>query len=192
MLRSRKVEFVTVLHQISDAAFVDKISWTGAFKQAGLMSDQKHHRLTLSPPAVKSQFLSQCQAFQRFVRSSHILVNWIVNNFWSTQSIFNQFSVFLKTLNVLCVCLQYKHPRSKIRVIRSDKPVTWVFPVKSQKCDFGAEPRCRLIVTSTGQGLNLYVHPVRQFLTDFCTIFTFQMANNYLLLPHPMGCTSNV
>jgi hypothetical protein len=45
-------------------------------------------------------------------------------NFWSTESIFNQFSVFLKTLNALCVCLQYKHPRSIKWVIWSDKPVT--------------------------------------------------------------------
>jgi hypothetical protein len=43
-------------------------------------------------------------------------------NFWSTESIFNQFSVFFKTLNAPCVCLQYKHPRSMKRVIRSDKP----------------------------------------------------------------------
>jgi hypothetical protein len=45
-------------------------------------------------------------------------------NFWSTESIFNQFSVFLKTLNALCICLQYKHPTSMKRVIKSDKPVT--------------------------------------------------------------------
>jgi hypothetical protein len=90
--------------------------------------------LTLSPPAVKTQCLSQCQAFQRLVRSSHTLVNWILNNFRSTESIFNHFSVFLKILNALCVCLQYKHPRSMKRVIRSDKPITSVFPVKSQNC----------------------------------------------------------
>jgi hypothetical protein len=46
------------------------------------------------------------------VRSSHTLVNWNVNNVWSTESIFNQFSVILRTVNALCVCLQYKHPRS--------------------------------------------------------------------------------
>jgi hypothetical protein len=109
--------------------------------------------LTLSPPAVKTQHFSQCQASQHLVRSSHILVNWILNNFRSTELIFNQFSVFLKTLNALCVYLQYKHHRSMKRVIRSDKPITSVFPVKSQKCDFGAEPRCRLIVTSAGKGL---------------------------------------
>jgi hypothetical protein len=40
------------------------------------------------------------------------------------------------------------------RVIRSDKPITLVFPVKLQKCDFGAEPRCRLFATSAGKGLN--------------------------------------
>jgi hypothetical protein len=102
--------------------------------------------LTLSLPAVKTQWLSQCQAFRRLVRSSHTVVNWILNNFWSTESIFNQFSEFLKTLNALCVCLQYKHPRSMKRIIRSDKPITSVFPVKSPKCDFGSEPRCRLLV----------------------------------------------
>jgi hypothetical protein len=48
-------------------------------------------------------------------------------NFWSTKSIFNQFSVFVKTLNALCVCLQYKHLRSMKRVIRSNKPVTLLF-----------------------------------------------------------------
>jgi hypothetical protein len=110
--------------------------------------------LTLQPPAVKTQCLSQCQAFQRLVRSSHTLFNWILNNFWSTTSIFNQFSVFLKILNALCVCLQYKHPRSIKRVIRSDKPLASVFLVKSQKCDFGAEPRFSLFATSAGKGLN--------------------------------------
>jgi hypothetical protein len=98
-----------------------------------LLFNNIRRALTLSPPAVKTQCLSQCQAFQRFVRSSHTLVNWILNNFWSTESILNQFSVFLKTSNALCVCLQYKHPRSVKSVIRTDKPITLVFPVKSQK-----------------------------------------------------------
>jgi hypothetical protein len=31
--------------------------------------------------------------------------------------------------------------------------VSSVFPVKSQKCDFGAEPRWRLFATSAGKGL---------------------------------------
>jgi hypothetical protein len=43
-----------------------------------------HTFLTLSPPAVKTQWLSQCQAFQRLVRSSHTLVNW-------TFDLLNQF-----------------------------------------------------------------------------------------------------
>jgi hypothetical protein len=30
-----------------------------------------------------------------------------------------------------------------------------VFPVKSQKCDFGAELRCRIIATSAGKGLRI-------------------------------------
>jgi hypothetical protein len=46
-------------------------------------------------------------------------------------------------------------PRSIKRVIRSDKPITSVFPVKSQKCDFGAERRCRLFATSAGPGKGL-------------------------------------
>jgi hypothetical protein len=109
--------------------------------------------LTLSLPAVQTQWFSQYQTFQRLVRSSHTLANWILNNFWPTESIFNHFSVFLKTLNALCVCLHYKHPRSMKRVIRSDKQITSVFHVKSQKCDFGAEPRCRLFATSAGKEL---------------------------------------
>jgi hypothetical protein len=76
-------------------------------------------------------------------------------NFWFTESIFNQFSVFLKTLNALCVWLQYKHPRSVERVIRSDKPVTLILLFWSHKCDFGAEPRSRIIATSAVKGLKV-------------------------------------
>jgi hypothetical protein len=79
-------------------------------------------------------------------------------NFWSTESIFNQLnSVFLKTLNALCVCLQYKHPRSMKRVIRSNKPVTLLLLFWSHKCDFGAEPRSRIIATSAVKGLSFYI-----------------------------------
>jgi hypothetical protein len=39
------------------------------------------------------------------------------------------------------------------RVIKSDKPITSVFHVKLQKCDFGVEPRCRLFATLAGKGL---------------------------------------
>jgi hypothetical protein len=105
---------------------------------------------TLSLKTVKTQCLSQCQAVQRLVRSSHILIISILINVWSTESIFNQFSVFLKTWNALCVCLAYEHPRSIERVIRSAKSIT---SVKSQKCDFGAEPRFRLYATSAEKGL---------------------------------------
>jgi hypothetical protein len=42
--------------------------------------------LTLSPPAVKTQRVSQCQAFKSLVRSSHTLVNW-------TFDILNRFSI---------------------------------------------------------------------------------------------------
>jgi hypothetical protein len=54
--------------------------------------------MTLSVPGVPA-------SCEKFPLSSQL-------NFWTTESIFNQFSVFLKTLNALCVCLQYKHPRS--------------------------------------------------------------------------------
>jgi hypothetical protein len=74
-------------------------------------------------------------------------------NFWSTEPIFNQFSVFLKTLNALCVCLQYKHPRSMKIVIRSDKPVTLLLLLWLHKCNIGAEPRSRIIATSAVKGL---------------------------------------
>jgi hypothetical protein len=57
--------------------------------------------------------------------------------------------VFLKTLNALCVCLQYEHPRSMKRVIRSDKPVTLLLLFWSHKCDVGAEPRSRIIATGS-------------------------------------------
>jgi hypothetical protein len=49
--------------------------------------------------------------------------------------------------------LQYKHPRSVERVIRSDKPVTLLLLLWSPKCDFGAEPRSRIIATSAVKGL---------------------------------------
>jgi hypothetical protein len=71
--------------------------------------------LTLSPPAVKTQCLSQCQAFQCLVRSSHTLVNWILNNFWSTESI-DFHSVECVFENIECplhlFAIQYKHSRS--------------------------------------------------------------------------------
>jgi hypothetical protein len=77
--------------------------------------------LTLSQLPVKTQCLSQCYAFQRLVISIE---------FWSTESIFNQFSVFSKTkFNALCVCLQYEQPRSIKIDIRSGKPITLVFSV---------------------------------------------------------------
>jgi hypothetical protein len=52
--------------------------------------------MTLSVPGVPAS----CEKFPHFSQL----------NFWSTESIFNQFSVFLKTLNALCVCLQYNTP----------------------------------------------------------------------------------
>jgi hypothetical protein len=64
--------------------------------------------------------------------------------------------VFWNTLNALCVCLQYKHPRSMKRVIRPDKPVTLLLLLWSHKCDFSAEPRSRIIVTSAVKELIKY------------------------------------
>jgi hypothetical protein len=97
--------------------------------------------MTLSVPGIPA-------SCEKFPHSSQL-------NFWSTESIFNQFSVFLKTLNALCVCkcLQYKHPRSIKKVIRSDKPVTLLLLLWSHKCDFDAEPRSRIIATSAVKGL---------------------------------------
>jgi hypothetical protein len=95
--------------------------------------------MTLSVPSVPA-------SCEKFPHSSQL-------NFWSIEWIFDQFSVFLKTLNALCVCLQYKHPRSMKRVIRSDKPVTLLLLLWSHKCDFGAEPRSRIIATSAVKGL---------------------------------------
>jgi hypothetical protein len=80
--------------------------------------------MTLSVPGIPAY----CEKFPHYSQL----------NFWSTESIFNPFSVFLKTLNTLCVCLQYKHPRSIKRVIRSDKPVTLLLLLWLHKCDFGA------------------------------------------------------
>jgi hypothetical protein len=49
--------------------------------------------------------------------------------------------------------LQYKHPRSIKRVIRSGKSVTLILLFWSHKCDFGAEPRSRIIATWAVKGL---------------------------------------
>jgi hypothetical protein len=98
--------------------------------------------MTLSLPGVPA-------SCEKFPHSSQL-------NVWSTESIFNQFSVFLKTLNALCVCLQYKHPGSTKRVIRSDKPVTLLLLFLSHKCDIGAEPRNRIIATSAVKGLRTW------------------------------------
>jgi hypothetical protein len=95
--------------------------------------------MTVSVPGVPA-------SCEKFPHSSQL-------NFWSTESILNQFSVFLKTLNALCVCLQYKHPRSMKRVIRLDKPVTLLLLFWSHKCDFGAEPMSRIIATPAVKGL---------------------------------------
>jgi hypothetical protein len=97
----------------------------------------------------------------------------------------------VKTLNALCVCLQYKHPRSMKRVIRSDKPVTLLPLFWSHKCDFGTEPRSRINATSAVKGLkvhkNLYTQshikiPVSVVCTHLDTIFIrffFSYKNNH-------------
>jgi hypothetical protein len=79
--------------------------------------------------------------------------------------------VFLKTLNALFVCFQYKHPRSMKRVIRSDKPVTVLLLFWSHKCDISAEPRSRIIATSAVKGLNnsLMTVETEKLCIDSCT-----------------------
>jgi hypothetical protein len=59
--------------------------------------------------------------------------------FWITFDLLNRFSISLVCFWTLCVYLQYKHPRSTKRDMRSDKPITSVFPVRSHKCDIGRE-----------------------------------------------------
>jgi hypothetical protein len=113
--------------------------WQSAFNP---FTASCENAMTLSLPGVPG-------SCEKFPHSSRL-------NFWSTESIFNQFSVFLKTLNALCVCLQYKHPRSMKRVIRSDKPVTLLLLLWSHKCDFGAEPRSHIIATSAVKGLKIF------------------------------------
>jgi hypothetical protein len=101
-------------------------------------------RLTLSPPAVKTQCLSQCQAFQCHVRSSHTLDNWILNNFLSTKSIFKQFSVCFSTHSMLfaSVC-NINTPGQQVRQANH-----FSFPCQ-------VEFRCRLFATSAEKGLTL-------------------------------------
>jgi hypothetical protein len=114
--------------------------------------------MTLSGPGLPA-------SCKKFPHSSQV-------NFWSTESIFNQFSVFVKTLKALCVCLQYKHLRSMERVIRSDKPLTLFLLLWSHKCDFGAEPRSRIIATSAVKGLRMPAMIIASF-TIHKIIFTF-------------------
>jgi hypothetical protein len=132
-------------------------------------------QLTLSPPAVKTQWLFQCQAFQRREKFPHCSQL----NFWSTELIFNQFSVFLKTLNALYVCLQYKHPRSIKRVIRSDKPITLLLLLWSHKCDFGAGPWSRIIATSAVKGLNKIIVGMPNIHNTMIPTIAKKMACNY-------------
>jgi hypothetical protein len=53
------------------------------------------------------------------------------------------------------------------RVIRSDKPVTLLLLLWSHKCDFGAEPRSRIIATSAVKGL-------KQILDEFQRVWTIE------------------
>jgi hypothetical protein len=119
--------------------FSDKGVWINRNIIINPFTASCENAMTLSGPGIPA-------SCEKFPHSSQL-------NFWSTELIFNQFSVFLKTLNALCVCLHYKHPRSIKRVIRSDKPVTLLLLLWSHKCDFGAEPRSRIIATSAVKGL---------------------------------------
>jgi hypothetical protein len=59
----------------------------------------KCSKLTFSPPAVKTQWVSQCQAFQRLVKSSHTLVNKtfdLLNRFSISLAIFDNIECFLR------------------------------------------------------------------------------------------------
>jgi hypothetical protein len=113
--------------------------------------------MTLSVPGVPA-------SCEKFPHSSEL-------NFWSTEPIFNQFSVFLKPLNALCVCLQYKHARSIKRIIRSGKPVTLLLLLWSHKCDFGAKLKSRIIATSAVKVLNMC------FLSTFKRAEWFTISN---------------
>jgi hypothetical protein len=48
-------------------------------------------------------------------------------------------------------------------VIRSDKAVTLLLLFWSHKCDFGAEPRSRIIATSAVKGFNIFTSENRFF-----------------------------
>jgi hypothetical protein len=142
--------------------------------------------MTLSVPGVPA-------SCEKFPQSSQL-------NFWSTESVFNQFSVFLKTLNALCVCLQYKHPRSMKRVIRSEKPVTLLLLLWSHKCNFSAEPRSRIIATSAVKGLNklkliilvsfLSQYPTSYLVTARNTPFFFFLFIHISITKCPITCTA--
>jgi hypothetical protein len=106
--------------------------------------------LTLSPPAVKTQWLSQCQAFQRLVRSSHTLVNW-------TFDLLNRFLISL-------VCF-WKHWMLFVSVCNLNTPGQWkesLGQTSQSLCSSfsgrrnatGAEPRSRIIATSAVKGLS--------------------------------------
>jgi hypothetical protein len=73
--------------------------------------------------------------------------------------------VFLRTVNALCVCLHNKHPRS---IKESSGQTSQSFQSTPHKCDFGAEPRSRIIVTSAVKGLNNFL---RDYFS-FCEIRT--------------------
>jgi hypothetical protein len=85
------------------------------------------------------------ESCEKFPHSSQL-------NFWSTESIFNQFSVFLKHWMLFASVCNINTPR-QWRVIRSDKPVTLLLLFWSHKCYIGAEPRSRIIATLAVKGL---------------------------------------
>jgi hypothetical protein len=110
---------------------------------------------TLSPPAVKTQWLSQCHAFQRLVRSSHTLVNW-------TFDLLNRFSNSLASLwkhwmLFTSVCNTNTSGQWKESIGQTSQSLCSSFSGRiSHKCDFGAEPRSRIIATSAVKGLTCF------------------------------------
>jgi hypothetical protein len=60
----------------------------------------------------------------------------------------------------------------------SDKPIPSAFPVKSQKYDFGAEPRCRLFATSAGKGLRKLLHHGVSIMNNLRFVCTLNLIDN--------------
>jgi hypothetical protein len=63
------------------------------------------------------------------------------------------------------------------RVIRSDKPVNLLLLLWSHKCDFGAEPRSRIIATSVVKELKFQFYCYFRFSLQKRNV-TMHMVNN--------------